>query len=416
MKNLVFGIAVTLILLFSSLSFGEIESVKVGGEIIAEGHWEKNYTTEDCTLTNRVRDYFFQETHLNVSLDFADNVSGFIQVKNERDWGTQRSDGLELEHAYLTLKEIYGYPVSLTIGRQHLTFGGGFLIDEDFDAFNLQWSSAPYTVDIFTAKLQEAYAKGTDKDLYGINWNINRCGVWDIGLFHKYQNPDDIDTDGDGVPDLFNVKGKNITTALSIRGEETLPKIAGGKLALKGEIVNQWGKVSEGTLDRTKEVNRKAWGGYADIQYTFDNPYSSYIGVGYIYRSGDKDPENKDSDIEEFDPFITDPDELMTAQFGEIGHIVYYEEGYNTNARVWKFSTGFSPTDKIGLGVNYYNIKADRVESGSKSVGKECDLELSYEWTKDLSSSLIYAYFDPGKYFEQDKIARELLWSVDIVF
>ncbi len=148
--------------------------------------------------------------------------------------------------------------------------------------------------------------------------------------------------------------GENRTWALSVRGEGNLPQVASGTLALKGEIVREWGTVDLGlqpvTAATIDEEALDAWGGYVEGEYTFDNAYAPYFGLGYIYMSGDDD----DSDpIEQFNPLFEDE------KYGEIAEVSMASnigisvgnpfDTMMTNASIWKFAFGFNPTENTAL-------------------------------------------------------------------
>ena len=479
--------ALALVLGLSFNAKAAVQNVKVGGDIQIKGIYQKAYDiyskveinnaeayrNNDPALgaanSSTAEDYLVSTTRVYVDAALTDNVEAYVRLVNDRDWGLNwfdPADDVEVDLAYLTLNDMYGYPFTLCIGRQGLLYGEGFLVGDgilgtpdtvnqtyqydgrkSFDAIKAVWTYEPHQIDVFTAKIRDGYFNNTDADLYGINWNIDggMYGIWDAGLFLASQNP--------------NAEGRNETVALSVRGEGVVPQITTGTLALKGELVKQWGTVAQNSGPwnnnanylRAEEERRNAWAGYLEGEYTFDNAYAPYFGLGYIYLSGDKEPEELDGTIEEFNPMFEDE------RYGEIAEVVYglgataYVNGFNgmtgntsmTNARIWKLSAGFNPTENTNIDLTYYNLTADQKvyaltqltgeandpKDQNKDIGDEFDLTFTYDYTEDVSFGLLYAVFNPGAFFElgADDIevldvdvslekASELIGSVKVTF
>src|SRR3989338_2858651 len=162
----VFALAVAL----AAPAYAETQNVKVSGAI--DAYWfvrsnydlrKKNdiavtptgtasYTGGGVTLNNfreDKADYFMSITQLEVSADLTDNVSTVINIVNQRDWNahqfldpvasalaatpgnTANEFDLTLDLAYVQMKEIFYSPLTLTVGRQDLVFGRGFIIGWD---------------------------------------------------------------------------------------------------------------------------------------------------------------------------------------------------------------------------------------------------------------------------------------------
>ncbi len=420
------------LLLLPFASFSDVESVKVGGDIMVRGIWWKDMDLRGDG--HRVEDWLDSTLHLNVSADLSDNVSVFVSLINERDWNVE-GDGkvnpdnsfkVDLDLAYLTLARIYGSPLSLRIGRQELIYGEAFLVGANpespapihypygaragFDAIKLNFAREPWNVDLFKAKVTEGYGVGNDFNLYGVNTHLSRAGEWDFALFYKHQNPEE--------------GGTNETYALSMRGEGDIPQVKG--LSLTGEVVKEWGKVAKDALDTgypEKEVNLAAWGGYLRAVYTFADSSQPYFGVRYVYESGDKKADKKKGKIEAFDALCEDETFGIIADGGASGYI-----DTSSNKRLWIFSAGVKPNEKLSLEVNYYDYRLaepeynSKGEEASKNAGYECDLVISYDYTEDVNFSLWYAFFHPGEYIKDmygsdyDKEAKELGFSLSVSF
>jgi len=490
--------ALALVLGVAFSASAAVQNVRVGGDIEVKGIYQRAYDIVDeieiagpTVYDNNpiVHDYLMTITRLYVAASLTDNVEAYVRVINQRDWDANYAplntvaDDVNIDLAYLTLSEMYGYPFSLTIGRQELLYGEGFLVGDGvrvidasqtyqydtrkgFDAIKAVWDYEPHQLDLFIAKVTEGsnvYEFGsfgwgfpmlrvpgpwvggpvdpvdTDNDLYGVNWNYDggMYGLWDAALFYNRNN-------------AVGWDGENQTWALSIRGEGTLPQIETGTLALKGEIVKEWGIVEQGSnlgtsgffgASNDAEI-LDAWAGYIEGEYTFDNVYAPYIGLGYIYMSGDNYGTDK---IEQFNPLFEDE------KYGEIAEVLYGLGLVNapgvavalgggsdttmTNAQIFKFNVGLNPTENTSIDLTYYSLAANQEvfsvtgdeDDQGRYIGSEYDLSFNYNYSEDVSFGLMYALFIPGPYFEvgaNDVVgvdlnlenAQELMGSVKVTF
>src|SRR4051812_10574423 len=129
--------------------------------------------------------YVMSITQLQIAADLTDNVSTVVNLINQRDWNagpldattvtsnTNQEFDLNLDLAYVQMKEIFYSPLTLTIGRQDLVFGRGFIIGwnpqdpqstieadeftqiQSFDAIRATLDFAPWTLDFVYTKLGE---------------------------------------------------------------------------------------------------------------------------------------------------------------------------------------------------------------------------------------------------------------------
>lgn len=141
-------------------------------------------------------DYVEQRTRLHVLATFTDDVEMFVEFDSLDIWGDDfRSNYLTgadvynpgglnepaLYQSYIRAKDLFGYPLTLTLGRQELKFGSGWLvgaepgpdpnIGQSFDAIRLTYAAEDIglTVDAWASKLAEtgAIEEDGDIDFYG---------------------------------------------------------------------------------------------------------------------------------------------------------------------------------------------------------------------------------------------------------
>src|SRR3989338_11064020 len=174
-------------------------AIPVGGAVPASGG-----TTNSTGHSSEGDDYFMSITQIEVSADLTDNVSTVINIVNQRDWnaddfvaetavGTNTTPSefdIILDLAYVQMKEIFYSPLTLTIGRQDLWFGRGFIVGwnpqdtqgviqadeftqvQSFDALRATLDFNPWTIDFVFSKIREgAHDPEDDRDLYIANVN-----------------------------------------------------------------------------------------------------------------------------------------------------------------------------------------------------------------------------------------------------
>ena len=195
-------------LVFSASAIAETQNVKVSGSLDVYSVYRNNFDLYDGndagvlplgatapnlpgatpagTTSERsdADNYFFSITQVQVSADLTDNVSTVINLINQRDWNSNAVDSalastantnnefdVVLDLAYVQMKEIFYTPLTLTIGRQDLVFGRGFIIGwnpqdsqnvfqadeftqvQSFDALRATLDFSPWTIDLVYSKI-----------------------------------------------------------------------------------------------------------------------------------------------------------------------------------------------------------------------------------------------------------------------
>ena len=197
MRTLKTLVIAALVLSMAGVAVAELQNVEVGGKLKIRGNY---YRMDYFGATSAVE----QRTMLNVKADFTNDVSTFIEFDSYNFWGNDfRSDYLtgidgrngtdvDLYQAYINVKNLWGTPLSLRVGRQELVFGSEFLLGNNdsnayftglsFDAIRLTFANDMFKADAFAAKLAETYqnfGKG-DTDLYGVYGSY--IGIEDVTI------------------------------------------------------------------------------------------------------------------------------------------------------------------------------------------------------------------------------------------
>jgi len=282
------------------LSYGELVSVEVGGKLEIYGLYCRGFVepsdqdripswalsgrsigpdgTYSAYRTGKGSTgsaYVEQRTRLHTNAVMTDNVSAFIEVDSIDTWGedfrsqdylTGRDtrgntiDDIELFQAYIQCKDIGTEGLTLTVGRQAIDLGSGWLVGSDpgpnpfvglsFDAIRLQYEQEVYMLDVFYAKLLENLSSfnHNDVDFAGIyfTWKeiVEGSGL-DIYYFLLRDNRKNEVTDGDIFLETFERifdRDNSSTTYIHTIGARFFGEY--DKFDYEVEFAYQWGESS----------------------------------------------------------------------------------------------------------------------------------------------------------------------------
>jgi hypothetical protein len=299
--------ALALVVAFATTASAETQNVKVSGDISVYSLWRDNYDldkdrVEDSGATGHTsyedaQNYFMSIAEVQVDADLTDNVSTCIRLVNQRDWDDPDLSGYDatgsspatggdeindnnyeviVDLAYVTLKEMLYSPLTLTVGRQDLWFGKGFIIgakqrdpevniaaDEytainSFDAIRATLDYDPWTIDLVYSKIEENTTQtinpigdNDDVDLWGANVGY---------IFDSYNGEAEgyvwyLDDRSD-LDDVNNVTVSNDIITLGLRG--SFDPVEDATIALEGAYqigdYRYWNGTTAGTVTRDREA------------------------------------------------------------------------------------------------------------------------------------------------------------------
>ena len=161
---------------------GEQPRFTVTGQIRNRLEWtDHDFTSGDADVVEMLR------SRLRVSARPQRETTIVVEVQDARGWGEEEdtldgvADSLDFHQAYLRLDEMFGQPLSVTVGRQELAYGSERLVGADdwgntgraFDALRLHYGEDSHG-ELFVAKLDE---RGTrDLNLWGLQGHYEREG------------------------------------------------------------------------------------------------------------------------------------------------------------------------------------------------------------------------------------------------
>jgi hypothetical protein len=369
---------------------------------------------------------------VRIDADLTDNVMATVRLINERNWTneTNSSTDIDLDLAYVTLKEFLYSPLTLTLGRQELRFGNQLVIGNNgtynaaavnglptdlsernsFDALRATLNYDPLVIDLVYAKASNNNVNASDDtDLFGVNASydlnkkINVQGyIWD----RKDKSL--------ATPNIISSKKDDTYT---VGGLVTISPIADLKTSLEGAW--QFGR-NRNVLGSVTSRNAFALQARADFAFS-KVKFVPAIGGSYTYLSGD----GKQAAW----------NQMYYNQ--NLGNIAYAILPFS-NMHVFNLKGSVKPMEDVTLSVlyGYYRlansvgtITSGKLDSNGNAylngivlaanknnLGQEVDVTVAYDYTEDVQLGLTMGCFAPGDAFSDSRLATQAVASMKVVF
>ena len=431
---------------FAEQSFSLTDDItfRLGGEIRAryEGY---NSATVNPDLPKNHRhhtEYFRNRTKIYGALDFGEHITINISLANRfqyvmtspsnpnnNDAATwEFPDEVYIDQANVVLKDIFDTGISLTIGRQNLSFGNGMIISEGtpydqgrsvyFDGINLQYDS-----DLLKLAAFVLYDRWKDGSVFinDRNRRLRSGDIFTVGTYNTINVSDIINFD---VYYIFNDQDDNhpneidaIERAHAVDASVRLHTV-GARIFGKIKLADKWGDFIAYSLEGAGQFGRDADGNHikgnmldARLQYFVDESWNikPSAGVEFTHFSGDTPG---DGDNRSWNPLMSQcplwGEELMPIMLNSVW----------SNLNMIGGNVSIKPTQKSRFtlyATDYYADDSDgfvgaNVNTGNgRHVGSLFGGNLQYEFLKDYSmlSSLVgqvyVSYFIPGSFFTEER-------------
>jgi hypothetical protein len=447
-KRLIVLLALALLVgLTFSAAYAEVQNVKVSGDITMSGVLRKHFGLDAATTGDKSvlkQSFIMTQTRVRVDADLTDNVMATVRLINERIWNGQNdsntanssnSTNIDLDLAFVTLKEFLYSPLTLTVGRQEIKFGNGLIIGKSgaaagttnlptdlsersaFDAIRATLDYDPLVVDLVYAQVKQNTTEDRNtvsltgiNATYALNNKINLSGYYWL----KKNNNTGVAT---SEADKVNTVG-GLISATPIEN-----------LSTSLEVAYQFGK-NTATIDQKKH---DAWALQAMADYTFAKVKTTpKIGASYTYLSGGESSTTRNDG---WDSMFYDQ---------KLNNIVYAILPM-TNMSVLNLKASCKPVEDVTVSAIYghYNVaKADSGDllqspgyynggttdadrylnstyTGKSHLGDAIDLTATYDYTEDVQFGLTAGLFRAGNAINivDDKaVAQQVIGSMKVTF
>lgn len=454
--------AILLIFAFALPAYAETQSVRVSGDLTIRGihrdefDLNKNGPSED-------EDFLMTTAEVQIDADLTDNVSTVIRIVNQRNWGDSDYRSLTREHlstgttaynldlghslldlgvdlAYVQIKELIFQPVTLKLGRQDLWFGRGLVIGANqvdpgqisaiiagvnlgtsrgigspeltafnaFDAARLTIDFeqyAPFVVDLVYFKNDEGDIDAEDD----VNvWGVNMAYDWDV-----YNAETEAYC-------WLKLDGTNTSQSTTLGGYDELYTIGarGSFVPHEDAVFGAEAAVQLGDyVGNANQPQRKRLGyllnAYVDYLGWTKYLYSPKLGAEYLFLSGDHNVGKGDDLKAGWDAMYRGYYPLLIRPFQ--GY--YYMTGRFplgsdlglTNQHAFILKGSLQPLDDVkfeATAAKYY-FDEEALQGGTgHDIGTELDLMTTYDYTEDVTFSLLTAWFFPGKVYDNENPAN----------
>ena len=459
MKKLLTFVVLALVVALAVPAYAETQNVKVSGSIDAYWFYRSHYNLSKdnagmdnvWAARNTNGDNWFQSTtQIEVSADLTDNVSTVVNLVNERDWNnvTGGSGGganadqfdIELDLAYVQMKEIFYSPLTITVGRQDLWWGRGFVLGNNtaawdhngqisaqeysaqtaFDAIRATLDFNPWTIDMIYAKIDEGSTNiQDDHDIYGVNVSYKFAEYNAVAEGYLL-----VDWDMTNHNSAYNRKTSHTET---LGGRVQFDPIT--QITLGGEMAYQWGNYCQILDASNANKNVGAWAMDVFGTYRWDLTWKPDLTIEYVFFSGESDLKNNNNDYHAWSRlargrYYTAYEDFRgwvygTAQAGD--------QDASQNSQMIQVKGNMKPLDDLLLTGSYSYFWAPEdtyttipTNQGllGDSIGHELDFQVTYDYTEDVSFGLLTAWFIPGDMFTapNDKNATDVVASAKVTF
>lgn len=399
-------------------------------------------------------DFVEQRTRLGFTADFTNEVSTYFEFDYYNVWGADfrsnyqtgfdfypASADVQLYQAYVEAREMYGYPLSLRIGRQELPLGSEWLVGTNtgssfftglsFDAIRLDYATDMFSVTAFYSILAENSPIEEDEDVTFAGIYASYLGLEDITIDAYWLwlrdpislNDTNFTAPIEWIEDALGVDDydpSNIHT-FGLRGAGTF-----GAIDFEAEVAYQTGDVdSTGFtfkpfgLYGDDDLDVSEFGANLEVGYTFDMQMTPRVYLGLAYFGGE---DNRDTSfLEWLSPFDRpEGSASFNRLFSNWEYSEFIENTAESNMWIGRGGVSFSPTETVDvlLTVSYFDtleaFDAPRyftfggfrvpiapalsfwTQENDTELGWEVGLYVTYDYSEDLQFEMGYAHLFVG--------------------
>ena len=443
LRGAVLAVCITgLVLAATGDVWAQSKDVKIFGDLRFRGEafdniWDFDDDGRNAAGVRKANDdswqYYRIRTHLGADTRLAEGVRAFVLLVDEYRGGNAQIAGVDqnniaVENAFLQLSDVFGFSgVTLTMGRQNLIYGEGWIILEGtpqdgsttigFDAVKLSYNidSCGRVIDLFGAKMAEgAVGVADDSDFYGLyitEKNILSPHKLEYYILRVHQNAmQTVELTSRPHPEkTVDTVGARLSGAVT------------DQLTYATEWGQQFGR--RRNVQNTDYCAIKAFAGYAHATYAVDADMSPKADLGYWFYSGDGDGTAEDGQFKGWDalfaayPYLSelyiysnwdgfDAFKGRRNVYNAVHGIPDNDPDYGAWSNMHCAQTGgsISPREGMVCSLHYQHWLADKNNGpgGGSTRGRNWVAKITYQLTDNVSTHLYGEYFSPGDYYLAD--------------
>jgi hypothetical protein len=325
-----------------------------------------------------------------------------------------------IENADLSVRGLWGLPLVMTFGRQNFRLGSGLLLDDDGAGLTgavvrgeLPWGGLK--AEGFAFEDKDPQASGPNSlGLFGLSIDMPTEGTWQLNELLERERGDQLvyGCSYAGMPGGADgcLASKALRSFTSVRYQ-----ISYGPLVFDGEAAMEKGVATPTAQPGdTPAPNHITYDADAEVVKMKWKQSLYHVGQGIARVSvarGSGDDASTPTRDEAFYPAHGHRfDGLERSGFGDFYSATPYDAyggNYSTTTKsglplgvsgIMVVGAGFTPPAYRGfaLDVDYFLYQAQRVASGSRTLGSEWDFRLRYPVRDELVLSAGMAYFKAG--------------------
>jgi hypothetical protein len=492
MRVALYAILAAAILAFATPAFADLQNTTVDGSLRLRGNWYSSEAVAQPRNGGRpfppvigpsapfgIGNYQFEEdgnsngfvemrSTLGILADFTNDVSLYTEFDSYEIWGTSLRDGIyiatngvspdagpddvDLYQAYIEMREAWGYPLTIRIGRQEIMLGSEWLVGNNdtaagFTGLSFDGVTARYDADVWSVtgawlKLAETgfVEEDGDTDLYAIYASYTGFEDWVVDAYWIFVRDAAAPIKATGVgifnfdviEDIFGVDQFDDTTNLhtiGLRGVGTY-----GQFDFEGEIAYQTGEATGviagnaisgfpgflnpdpnsllGSIYGDDDADFDNFGLNVEVGYTFDTNYQPRVYLGVAFFEGEDERDDSFGDfIRSLFPFSeTDSSVSFNRLFSDWEYSEFLSNTDLSNALIIRGGVSADLTESVEVSLALSYFQADEAtttngfllgfpapaffgEDSDDDLGVEVGLYLTYQYSEDLSFDFGYAHF-----------------------
>jgi len=453
-----------------------------GNKYIAASPLGGNGPTAYVPLGLRRQNVFITQTRLRVDADLSDNVSTTVGLINERAWGAEghfantagnvstqsENTDVQIYLASVTMRELLYSPLTVTVGRQIFNYGNGLILGDggvnnqatgdlqfiaqdltmrtSYDGIKAVLDYKPLTIDLIYFKNGQFLPDGnslshkSSSDVYGINANYQLSDPWstvmETYMFSRING---------SISQTTGLTVSNRGDTLFVPGLRASTNPVKG-LNVQGELAWQLGNhpvVVTAPAGTSQNEAEKRYAMAAQLLASYSLPvykkYKPSVNASYTYVSGDRNGlANYNSGISKSAKVYSAWDPFNENQGGGT---IYNTLFPLTNMHILALGASANPLEDVtaaftwsGLWAAAYYNEANPLalfqptagtnliypitRRNTRGLGNEYDINLTYNYTEDVTFGVSVGWFVPGDVFlkENSTTASQALADVAVKF